>query len=247
MACSPDGTRLATASHDKTARIWDAHTGEPHTTLTGHTSSVDAVAYSPDGTHLATACRDAPLASGTPHTGDHRATLTGHTDRVRSAVACSPDGTRLATAARDNTARIWDAAHRRTPHHPHRPHQIRRRRWPSPPTAPTWPPPPTTAPPASGIRYTGELRTTLTGHTGPIQGVAYSPDGTHLATASHDNTARIWDAPPANTAPPSPATPTGFKGWPAPPTAPTWPPPPSTTPPASGTPPPAARSPSSSG
>jgi WD40 repeat protein len=40
---------------------------------------------------------------------------------------------------------------------------------------------------------TGELRATLTGHTGPVTAVAIAPDGAWLATASDDRTARIWD------------------------------------------------------
>ena len=36
-------------------------------------------------------------------------------------------------------------------------------------------------------------RTTLTGHTGWVRGVAFSLDSTLLATASRDGTARLWD------------------------------------------------------
>jgi WD40 repeat protein len=39
---------------------------------------------------------------------------------------------------------------------------------------------------------TGELRTTLTGHTGHVVSVAFSPDGRTLATGSYDRTAKLW-------------------------------------------------------
>jgi WD40 repeat protein len=65
VAFSPDSAQLATASTDGTARTWDAATGQPRTTLTGHDNSVTAVAFSPDGTQLATASTD-----GTARTWD---------------------------------------------------------------------------------------------------------------------------------------------------------------------------------
>ncbi|WP_460793173.1 hypothetical protein [Micromonospora sonneratiae] len=47
----------------------------------------------------------------------------------------------------------------------------------------------------------------LTGHTGWVTAVAYSPDGTQLATTSWTTLPASGTPPPANTPPPSPATP----------------------------------------
>ena len=59
MAFSPDGKRLATASVDKTARLWDTATGARTRILIGHTDPVIGVAFSPDGKLLATASANA--------------------------------------------------------------------------------------------------------------------------------------------------------------------------------------------
>ncbi|MBI1325815.1 protein kinase [bacterium] len=52
VAFSPDGTRLATASYDRTVKIWDMRTGKDLFTLLGHTAGVMTVGFSPDGHRL---------------------------------------------------------------------------------------------------------------------------------------------------------------------------------------------------
>ena len=57
VAYSPDGTKLATGSNDKTTRIWDAYNG--HTLFEARANKgVATVAFSPDGTRLATGSKD---------------------------------------------------------------------------------------------------------------------------------------------------------------------------------------------
>ena len=57
-AYSPDGERIVTASDDKTAKVWDAKTGQELLTLKGHGGPVLSAAYSPDGKRIATAGSD---------------------------------------------------------------------------------------------------------------------------------------------------------------------------------------------
>jgi WD40 repeat protein len=58
VAFSLDGKVLASASIDKTVKLWDAGTGAVLQTLEGHSNWVNAVAFSPDGKVLASASID---------------------------------------------------------------------------------------------------------------------------------------------------------------------------------------------
>ncbi|HEX7837219.1 MAG TPA: hypothetical protein VF469_07130, partial [Kofleriaceae bacterium] len=58
VAFSPDGRRVATASWDETARVWDVASGQPVTPLLAHQGGVRAVVFSPDGRRVATASWD---------------------------------------------------------------------------------------------------------------------------------------------------------------------------------------------
>ncbi len=88
-AYSPDGTRIVTASIDKTARIWDARTGAQLAVLSGHGDPVSSAAYSPDGTRIVTASYDKTARIWDARTGAQLAVLSGHAEscRVRRLLA----------------------------------------------------------------------------------------------------------------------------------------------------------------
>ena len=105
---SPDGMRIATASADGTAKIWDAANGKELLTLQASSEGwVDSVAFSRDGTLLATAGDDKTVRIWESVTGRQLLNLKGHSDWV-SDVAFSPDGSMLASSSADGTIKVWD-------------------------------------------------------------------------------------------------------------------------------------------
>jgi WD40 repeat protein/serine/threonine protein kinase/tetratricopeptide (TPR) repeat protein len=174
VAWSPDGSRLASASHDATVKVWDAATGKETLTLRGHTNPVWSVAWSPDGTRLASA-GDARVKVWEAATGEESLILRGHTRGVWS-VAWSPDGTRLASAGQDRTVKVFDARPGRV-----KPYRELR-----------------AADQDQTVKVfdaaSGNETLTLRGHTNPVGSVAWSPDGTRLASGGQDAMVRVWDA-----------------------------------------------------
>ncbi len=109
LAFSPDGTKLASASQDGTARIWDSASGKELLVFQGHgTIGINSIAFSPDGNHVATAADNGRVKVWDAATGKELLTLSDHRGLVLD-VVFSPDGKHLASAGADRTAILWDA------------------------------------------------------------------------------------------------------------------------------------------
>jgi dipeptidyl aminopeptidase/acylaminoacyl peptidase len=108
LAFSRDGRLLASASADRTARIWEVRSGTCKQALTGHTRSLYGVAFAPDGRRLVTASHDATARLWSVSARRSEAVLRGHRSAVRC-VTWSPDGKTIATGSYDLSIRLWES------------------------------------------------------------------------------------------------------------------------------------------
>ena len=107
VAWNADGSRIATGSQDKTARIWEWPSGKELKNFKDHGDAVTSVCFSPDGKSLYTACMDHNLRRFDVDKGSLTRTFTGHNDAV-TAMAVSLDGKRLVSSGIEPNMRWWN-------------------------------------------------------------------------------------------------------------------------------------------
>ena len=192
IAFSPDEVTLASASGDRTIRLWDVATGTRQHTLSGHESWIPSIAFSHNGLALASADSDGKIRLWDVTTGQYRVTLEGHNSSVRS-VAFSPDGSILASGSSDRTIRLWDATTGQ--------YKVTLEGHSETISSVAFSPDGSILASGSSDRTirlwsatTGFHQQTLTGHTSGIYDISFIEDGQTLASKSEDGTIRLWDA-----------------------------------------------------
>jgi WD40 repeat protein len=192
---SPAGRLIATAGSDQAVRVSEAATGNEVFLL--RLGRVEDVDWSPDGRLLAIALVDQGAAKIVDRSGEEVTTLEERPGFGVVEVEFGPGGQLLATAnwstgRPDPTAervKIWDWK-RAT---------VRTEIAVSATGLAFHPSGERIAIALGGLAETWEVRSgrkvaTFTGHEGVVWDVAFSPDGSRLATSSVDTTVRLWDA-----------------------------------------------------
>lgn len=103
---SPDMRLLASASFDKSVKLWDGRTGKFLAALRGHVKAVYQIAWSADSRLLVSGSSDSTLKLWDVSTRKIAGDLPGHADEVYT-VDWSPDGSQVVSGGKDKVLRLW--------------------------------------------------------------------------------------------------------------------------------------------
>ena len=188
LAASPDGATLASASWDRTVRLWPLAGGTPRV-LEGHTQNVNGVAFAPDGRSLVSVSYDQSVRIW-PLSGPSAPTVVAMPTPL-NAVAIGGDG-EIAAGGADGRVYFLTATGVRAGEAAAGPR----------PVISLAISPDGTLVAAAGIggsvavigRKTRALARTLVGPGLPVWSVAFLPDSRTLLTGGADNMVRRWNA-----------------------------------------------------
>lgn len=103
---SPDGELLVTGSEDKNIYLWDAKTGEPDLTLTGHRDVPESFVFLKGGSQLLSGGKHGSILLWDVESGRILRTFAGHEGWVNS-FSFAPGEQLFVTASDDATVRLW--------------------------------------------------------------------------------------------------------------------------------------------
>jgi len=189
-AYSPDGATIATAGPSGATSLWNATSGTLERTLPG-AHSILTLAFSPDGSLVATGGVDQTVKVWNVATGTLRQRLV--VPRAVLSVAFSPDGTGLLATDGDKLVRLYTLG-RSTPVVLANPARVSSAHWShdgSKIVTTTVGPRPN----AVAILWdrNGTQLHVLGGHGSAVLDAAFSHDDKAVATASADDTSRVYD------------------------------------------------------
>ena len=184
VSFSRDGSRLLTASYDKTARLWDVPSGRQLKIYKGHSWFVWSADFSPDESQIVTASQDGSVVIWNTETATRDKQFLEHEGPVYSA-AFAPDGKHIVSGGYDKKVLVWQ------------PGDVTAMNLGKLATKGLKTEDGNGQSSVDGSQKKEADRVpvlALEGHGGPVRSVSFSADGKLVVSGSHDNSVKIWDA-----------------------------------------------------